>query len=76
MPIRDKDHEKNETHLADTNKNIERLSEYSTDSDSCDSVPAAGGFTVDDDSDEIPAGFTVDESQFNRLEPKYISIRI
>ena len=32
MPIRDKDMEKNETHLADTNLNIERLSEYSSDS--------------------------------------------
>ena len=69
MPIRDKDKEKNETHLADTNKNIERLSEYSSDSDS---VPA--GFLVNDD--ESPAGFMVEDEPFNRLEPKYFSIRI
>ena len=76
MPIRDKDMEKNETHLADTNLNIERLSEYSSDSDSGQNSPpaTAGGFTVDDD--EIPAGFMLDDEKFNRFEPKYISIRI
>ena len=55
---------------------FERLSEYSSDSDSGQNSPpaTAGGFTVDDD--EIPAGFMLDDEKFNRFEPKYISIRI